>query len=231
MQPSPDLKTIPGRITDLSSKVNTFNDTHGTFTKSVQAAWVEVVKSTKTLVNGPQTEDSAATVQKNAEAVQTKIGAFSAAANLDPDDQAGLDAIIASGNALIAQVSGTTGSTLLRAEDPPFGAQRSDVVSIGIRNLWDKVMLFSRTHGPLSSVDRANLDGVVVATATLISDPGASAEVNKTRIQTAVNKIDQFNQGHSALQPPDSDEWDGIVGAINALALETGAGTGTMKRK
>lgn len=230
MQPSPDPKTIPGRIIDLSAKINTFNDTHGTFNKPTQAAWVEVVKSTKILAAGPQSEDSAAIVQKNAETVQSKIGAFSAVAkDLSDDDQAGLDGIMAAGNALIAQISGT-GSSTLRADDAPFGPQRPDVMSIGIRNLWDKVMLFSRSHGPLSSVDRANLDGVVVAAATLMSEPEASPEVNKTRVQSAVNKVDQFHRGHIALQPPDSDEWAGIVGAVNALALETGAGPGTVKR-
>ena len=232
MQPTPDLKTIPGRIHNLASKVNTFNDTHGTFTKAMQAAWIQVVNATKMLANGPQTETSAAIVQKNAEAVQTKVGVFNIVAkDLSPDDQAGIDGITAASEALTALVSGTPGTATLRADDPPFGAaNRPDAISIGVRNFWDKVMLFSRTHGPLSSVDRSNLDGIVVAAATLMSDPEASPEIQKTRVQSAVNKVDQFHRGHIALQPPDSDEWAGIVGAVNALAQETGAGPGTVKR-
>jgi hypothetical protein len=101
---------------------------------------------------------------------------------------------------------------------------------VAIRNLWDKVMHFSRTHGSISVTDRQNLDGVVVATSTLMSDLTAPPDLMRSRVQIAVSKVDIFNNAHAELRPPDTEHWDAIVGAVNGLATVTGAGPGTLKR-
>ena len=114
--------------------------------------------------------------------------------------------------------------------DLQFGNPGPDATALGIRNLWEKVMLFSRTHGTMNDRDRANLDAIVVATSTLASDPSALPDLTRNRVQLAVSKVDVFNNAHGALQHPDIENWDAIVGAVNALATAAGAGTGTLKR-
>jgi len=114
--------------------------------------------------------------------------------------------------------------------DLQFGNPGPDATALGIRNFWDKVMNFSRTHGTMDAKDRSNLDAIVVAAATLMSDPTADADLTRSRVQLAVTKVDVFNGSHGTLLHPDYENWDAIVGAVNALATAANAGTGTVKR-
>ncbi len=116
------------------------------------------------------------------------------------------------------------------AADLQFGNPGPDATTLGIRNFWEKVMLFSRTHGRLEAKDRTNLDGVVVAASTLMSDISADPDITRIRVQVAVTKVDEFNNAHGTLQHPDLENWDAIVGAVNALAVAANAGPGTLKR-
>ena len=220
---------VQAAINDLQAKVNLFNVSHGTFSNPAQASWDDAVIATRALADSSKADS--ATLKQNAQTALDKITAFSAQrSTLDTVDQAGLDAIVQSANDLADKTGITNAAATPRPADLQFGNPGPDATTLGIRNFWEKVMVFSRTHGTMSTPDRGNLDGIVVAAATLISEGAAIPDVNRTRVQLAVTAVDKFNFAHGTLQHPDYENWDAIVGAVNALATAAGAGTGTVKR-
>lgn len=231
---SPKRDTLPApvlaRIRDLSAKVNLFNDSHGTLAKTTQSAWNSVAMATKALTDDAPKADLA-TIKQDLQTVVDQVTAFESQP-LNKDDSASFAAIVESTNALSSELGISPGAkpAPLQAADAQFGNPGVNATTLGIQNFWNKVMEFSRTHGAMGIPDRKNLDSIVVAAATMMSEPSAGEDLNRTRVQIAVTAVDKFNAGHGTLQHPDLENWEGIVGAVNALATAAGAGTGTVKR-